>query len=296
VSPDFGPDERNAAQALIDLALAEDLRDAGDITSAALIDESARGTVAVVARQDGVLCGLPVAEMAMVAVDADVEIRQLASDGDRVAAGTTVATLTGKVRSLLAAERTVLNFLTHLSGVATATRQFVDAVSGTRAQVLDTRKTLPGWRVLQKYAVRCGGGVNHRLGLFDAVLIKDNHLAAWGESPGHPSVAAAVEWAREQVPEGTPIEVEVDTLEQLRSLLPSAPDFVLLDNMNPETLREAVAIRDRMGHRVLLEASGGVTLETVRAIAESGVDRISVGALTHSVVALDIAFDWEADR
>lgn len=296
MNPSFGPDERHAAQVLIDLALAEDLRDAGDMTSNALIEESVRGSVAVVVRRDGVLSGLPVAEMVMSAVDPDVEVKQLAGDGDRIAGGTTVATLAGSVRSLLAGERTVLNFLTQLSGVATLTRAFVDEIDGTNTEILDTRKTLPGWRVLQKYAVRCGGGVNHRMGLFDAVLIKDNHLAAWGDSPGHPSIAAAVARARESVPSGTPIEVEVDTLGQLREVLPSGPDFVLLDNMSPETLREAVAVRDQSAPGVLLEASGGVTLESVRAIAESGVDRISVGALTHSAAALDVGFDWEADR
>ena len=296
MDPRFGPDERHAAQVLIDLALAEDLRDAGDITSTALIDASARGVVAVVARENGVLSGLPVAEQVMAAVDPDVEFKQLAIDGQRIVAGTTVATLTGRVRSLLAGERTILNFVTHLSGVATLTHTFVDAVSGTRAQILDTRKTLPGWRVLQKYAVRCGGGVNHRLGLFDAVLIKDNHLAAWSNAPGHPGLAAAIERARQMTGHGTPIEVEVDTLDQLRDVLPAAPDYVLLDNMTPETLHEAVMIRDQMAPAVLLEASGGVTLATVRAIAESGVDRISVGALTHSAPALDVGFDWEADH
>ena len=296
VNPDSGPSELDAAQALIVLALAEDLRDIGDITTNATIDESARGVVSVVVRQEGVLCGLLLADQVMRAIDCDVEVRQLVNDGDRVAAGTTVATLTGSVRSLLTGERTVLNFLTHLSGVATLTRSFVDAVSGTSARILDTRKTLPGWRVLQKYAVRCGGGANHRMGLFDAVLIKDNHLAAWGGSPGHPNMTAAVERARGETEEGTLIEVEVDNLEQLCEVLPASPDFVLLDNMRPATMREAVAIRDQAAPAVLLEASGGVTLESVRAIADSGVDRISVGALTHSAAALDIGFDWEADH
>lgn len=296
MNPEFGPDERRIAQVLIDLALAEDLRDAGDITSNALIDESARGVVSVVVRQNGVLCGLLVTEMVMAAADPDVDVQLVARDGDWITAGTSVATLTGSVRSLLAGERTVLNFLTHLSGVATLTRAFVDAVSGAGAKILDTRKTLPGWRLLQKYGVRCGGGFNHRIGLFDAVLIKDNHLAAWGNAPGRPSIAAAVAMARERVPPGTPIEVEVDTLDQLREVLPSAPDFVLLDNMGCDNLRLAVAIRDQRAPGVLLEASGGVTLETVRAIAEAGVDRISIGALTHSAPALDIGFDWEADR
>lgn len=185
----------------------------------------------------------------------------------------------------------MLNFMTHLSGIATLTRRFVDAVRGTRAEVLDTRKTLPGWRLLEKYAVRCGGGTNHRMGLYDGVLIKDNHLAAWTESD---SIAAAVETARQRSPAGVSIEVEVDTLDQLSDALRGGPDIVLLDNMDVATLRQAVNIRDHTAPRVLLEASGGVTLETVAAIAQTGVERISVGGLTHSAPALDLAFDWKS--
>ena len=183
----------------------------------------------------------------------------------------------------------MLNFMTHLSGIATLTKTFVDCVKGTRARILDTRKTLPGWRLLQKYAVRCGGGLNHRMGLYDGVLIKDNHLAAWTESA---SIAEAVRSARSLSPAGISIEVEVDTLPQLRDALQGSPDIVLLDNMTVETLSEAVAIRDRVAPNVQLEASGGVNLGTVTAIAQTGVERISVGALTHSAPALDLGFDW----
>jgi nicotinate-nucleotide pyrophosphorylase (carboxylating) len=191
----------------------------------------------------------------------------------------------------LTAERTALNFLQRLSGVATRTRLFVAAVAGTRAQILDTRKTTPGWRLLEKYAVRCGGGHNHRLGLYDGVLIKDNHLACLGNRPG--AITEAVAAARAGLGTTVPLELEVDGLHQLDEALACRPDIVLLDNMPPEDLRAAVRRRDRDAPGVLLEASGGVTLETVAAIAATGVDRVSVGSLTHSAVALDIALDYE---
>lgn len=288
----FDAPARDCAARLISLALQEDLHDRGDLTSQALIGPDARGTVRIVARREGVLAGLPVAEMVFAAVDAQVVITRHVEDGATLAQSTVVAELSGPIRSLLTGERTALNFLTHLSGVATLTRRFVDAVAGTRAVVLDTRKTLPGWRALEKYAVRCGGGTNHRLGLFDGVLIKDNHVAAWCGGAGGRTLADAVRTARERSPEGVSIEIEVDSLEQLADALAGRPDIVLLDNMDLATLRAAVALRDEQAPAVQLEASGGVTLETVRAIAESGVERISVGALTHSAMALDLAFDW----
>jgi nicotinate-nucleotide pyrophosphorylase (carboxylating) len=192
----------------------------------------------------------------------------------------------------LAAERTVLNFLMHLGGVATRTRQFVDAVAGTKAKILDTRKTLPGWRLLEKYAVRAGGGTNLRIGLFDGCLIKDNHLAVWKEEHPRDSLAGVIAAARQGVPAGIRVEIEVDTLEQLREVLAAKPDIVLLDNMDAATIAQAVRLRDWIAPGVLLEASGGVTLETVGAIAAAGVDRISVGAITHSAPVLDMAFDW----
>lgn len=294
----FDDAEREAARGLIALALQEDLGDAGDVTSRALIDKLATGSVDIIARRHAVLAGLPVVRMVLAEVDPRVTMDERMRDGDMVAGGDIIAELSGPTRSLLTGERTALNFLTHLSGVATLARQFGEAVAGTKAQVLDTRKTLPGWRVLQKYAVRCGGGTNHRMGLYDGVLIKDNHLAAWtgGTSGGggRRTIADAIRQARAAAPAGTSIEVEVDGLEQLADALTGGPDIVLLDNMDAAGLRKAVAMRDERARDVLLEASGGVTLESVTEFARTGVDRISVGALTHSAPALDIAFDWES--
>ncbi|NUQ64248.1 MAG: carboxylating nicotinate-nucleotide diphosphorylase, partial [Pirellulales bacterium] len=240
---------------------------------------------------------------AAAAVDSGLRWTPAAEDGQAVAAGAAVARIEGPARALLTAERLVLNLLGRMSGIATLTREYVNAVSGTKARIYDTRKTTPGWRRLEKYAVRCGGGRNHRTGLFDAVLIKDNHLAL-GVDPalGIPvrfTPAEAVVRARRFLAEsaamsqGTPIvEVEVDTLEQLDEVLQAGPDIVLLDNMSPAMLAEAVLRRDRAGSAAELEASGGVNLVTVRQIALSGVDRISVGALTHSAVSLDVGLDW----
>ena len=292
--PVFADVERQAAQELVRLALQEDLAGRGDLTTAAVIPESAAGSVSIVVRKPGVVSGLPIIPLVFAEVDPRVRVELHAADGDRVRKGTVVAVLTGATRSLLIGERTVLNFLTHLSGVATLTRKFVDLAEGTRAKILDTRKTYPGWRALQKYAVRCGGGVNHRMGLYDGVLIKDNHLAAWVGLDNRPSLREAVAQARKVSPKDVTIEVEVDSLEQLRDVLKAHPDIVLLDNMSPVTMSEAIAIRDREARGVQLEASGSVTLETVAAIAATGVDRISIGALTHSAPALDLAFDWGA--
>ena len=290
----FSEAERDAARALIELALREDLGDRGDLTCQALIAEGEHGEVRVVARRSGVLAGLPIAEMVFQRVDPGVRWTTHIPDGARLEQGSVVATVSGSLRSLLGGERTALNFLTHLSGIATLTRRYVDAVAGTRAQILDTRKTRPGWRRLEKYAVRAGGGTNHRMGLYDGCLIKDNHLAAWAAKGSGSTIADAVRTARSRLPAGIPVEVEVDTLEQLTDALSGGPDIVLLDNMNPDTLRRSVALRDRQASGVLLEASGGVTLETVAEVARTGVERISVGALTHSAVALDLAFDWPA--
>ncbi len=274
---------------LIDLALTEDLSDETDVTSRATIPEGARGEAAFVARSPGVLAGLQAAERVCKRVDPKLEFAGLRQDGYRVGKGETIATVEGPIRSILMAERTALNFLQRLSGVASLTRQFVDAVAGLPVKVLDTRKTTPGWRLLEKYAVRMGGGTNHRIGLFDMVLIKDNHLAAM--SPRETAIEQAIRAAREAFP-NLPVEVEVDSLDQLEQALASRPDVVLLDNMNVDLMRQAVARRNAMAPSIQLEASGGVTLEAVRAIAETGVDRISVGALTHSAKALDIALDF----
>ena len=287
----FGAGEQATAKALVAAAIEEDLSGQQDATSRALIPESARSRVQIVARQSGVLCGVPIGRMVLEQIDPQAEWTTVLDDGQVLAPEAVVAVLEGPVRSLLTAERTILNFMTHLSGVASLTRRFVEAVEASLADVLDTRKTLPGWRRLQKYAVRCGGGTNHRMGLWDAVLIKDNHLAALAESHGQ-SLADVVRTARENAPQSTPVEIEVDTLEQLVDALAGRPDVVLLDNMSCETMRQAAALRDHEAPEVRLEASGGVTLDSVAEIAKTGVERISVGALTHSAPALDLAFDW----
>jgi nicotinate-nucleotide pyrophosphorylase (carboxylating) len=288
----FGEIEREAAAQLIGLALAEDLRTSSDVTTEALIAPDQTGSVEIVARSPGVLAGLPVAEMVLAEVDAELIFNPRAADGQRLERGQVAGGISGPLRSLLVAERTCLNFLSHLSGVATLTRRYVDAIAGSHADIYDTRKTLPGWRALEKYAVTAGGGKNHRMGLYDMVLIKDNHLAGWRAAAGDRSLAAAVYAAQKHVQAGTDIEIEVDTLEQLADALAAEPDIVLLDNMSLDTMRQAVALRNEQGPGVELEASGGVSLETVAAIAATGVERISVGALTHSAPALDLAFDW----
>lgn len=293
--PVFDISERTAAERLIELALEEDLGDRGDITTSALIGPNERGSVQIVARDTGVLAGLPVARRVFEQLDSGVRFSSVVEDGSLVQRGSVVAELSGMVRSLLSGERTALNFITHLSGIATLTRRFVDAIAGTSANIFDTRKTLPGWRALEKYAVRCGGGRNHRVGLFDMVLIKDNHLAGWKASGADHTVAAAVRAARSCAPSGIPVEVEVDTLNQLADALAAAPDIVLLDNMDVAALRQAVEMRNRLAPRTELEASGGVTLQNVAGIAIAGVDRISIGALTHSAPALDLAFDWNSN-
>ena len=290
----FDKPEREAAAKLIKLALAEDLDERGDLTCQALILETAAAEVAVVTRQTGVLAGSPVAKQVFAALDPEVAWTQESGDGASLGSGQRIATVSGPLRSLLTGERTALNFLTHLSGIASLTRRFVEAAGSAQVKILDTRKTHPGWRVLEKYAVRAGGGTNHRMGLFDGCLIKDNHLAAWNalaqNAPG--TIAEAIRQARSKLGKGVPVEVEVDTLEQLRDALAGGPDIVLLDNMPAAMLREAASIRDSIDPDVLLEASGGISLETISEIAQTGVERISIGALTHSAPALDIAFDW----
>ena len=282
------PAEADATDALVRLALAEDLGAAGDRTSLATIPGATRGRAAFVARAAGVVAGLPVAGLVCEAVSAELTFTPVVADGAVVERGTVLATVAGPLRAILAAERTALNFLQRLSGVASLTRQYVEAAHGFRAEVLDTRKTTPGWRLLEKYAVRASGGTNHRVGLFDGILIKDNHLAGLGGD-----VRKAVEAARSFPGNaGLPVEVEVDTLDQLEHALAVRADIVLLDNMTLDQLRAAVGRRDAVAPGTRLEASGGVNLSTVRDIAATGVDRISVGALTHSAPALDIGLDY----
>ncbi|MDY7093192.1 MAG: carboxylating nicotinate-nucleotide diphosphorylase [Acidobacteriota bacterium] len=270
-------------------ALQEDLGRAGDLTSDAVIPPSATARALLVARRAGIIAGLEVAGSAFRLLDAGILFRPQVADGDAVDAGTVLAEVAGSARSLLSAERTALNFLGHLSGIATTTRGIVDAVAGTGARVACTRKTTPGLRALEKHAVRCGGGANHRFGLDDAVMIKDNHRLLAG------SLEQAVEQVRRRVGHLVKIEVEVDTLEQLDRALALAVDVVLLDNMSPELLRQAVArIRDA-GSGVISEASGGITPETAAAIAATGVDLLSVGWITHSAPSLDVALDVDVE-
>ena len=272
----------------VQLALAEDIG-AGDATTLATVPDSARASAVMVAREPLVLAGIAFAETAFRELSPDAHIVRLAQDGERVLAGKPVLELSGTAQGLLSAERVALNFVQRLSGIATLTAQFVDAVKGTRTTILDTRKTTPGWRHFEKYAVSCGGGQNHRIGLYDMILIKDNHLAALqNESPS--AVAAAVTRARQLYPK-LKVEVEADYLDQVDQALEAGADFVLLDNMNPIQLRLAV---QRCKGRAQTEASGGVTLAGVRAIAETGVDFISVGALTHSARAVDLGLDFKS--
>jgi nicotinate-nucleotide pyrophosphorylase (carboxylating) len=273
---------RNAVRA----ALHEDVGP-GDVTTLACIPPEAAAVATMNARESLTLSGIAFAETAFRELSPNVELTRLAEDGQAVDAGAGVLRISGSARALLTAERVALNFVQRLSGVATATARFVAAVAGTRARILDTRKTTPGWRRFEKYAVACGGGTNHRVGLHDLVLIKDNHLAALAGAAPNP-VAAAVNRARELWP-ALRVEVEADTLEQVRLAVEAGADIILLDNMPPARLREAATL---VAGRAQLEASGGVTLNTVRAIAETGVDFISVGAVTHSARAVDLGLDF----
>ena len=269
-------------QPVVSAALAEDLGRAGDVTAQACIEAHARLTAVFAARQNGVVAGLACARLAVLALDPAAKFEAMVADGYEVQPGDVLARVEANARALLSAERTALNLLGRLSGVATLTRDYVQAVAGSGARIADTRKTTPGLRHLEKYAVRCGGGINHRFGLDDAILIKDNHVAACG------GVGEALRRARAAAGHLMKIEVEVDSLAQLEEALPHRPDVIMLDNFSLEDLAKAVAMT---GGRTTLEASGGVNLQTVRGIAASGVQVISVGALTHSASVLDIGLD-----
>lgn len=294
-------DAEDDCRQLIRLAVREDLGRLYDWTTVALVPESASGRALVAARRAGVVAGLPAARIVAEEYDPQIEFSERVQDGDSVERGQVLAELSGPARSLLTAERPLLNLLGRLSGIASLTRAYVDAIAGSQARIYDTRKTTPGWRRLEKLAVRAGGGWNHRLGLFDAVLIKDNHLALGAATEqGRYTPAQAVAKVRKFLHSLEPdeghaamiVEVEVDTLEQLAEVLPSGPDIVLLDNFSPDALRQAVASRNADYPNVLLEASGGIDLTTVANVAQSGVDRISVGALTHSASWFDVGLDW----
>lgn len=282
---DAGLDPQHVAD-VVGRTLAEDLSWGPDVTSEATLGPDAEGTADVVARKVGCLAGVPVAAAVLHTLaqqqGSSVEVELIAEDGDRVEPGTLVLTASGPLRTLLTAERSMLNLLGQLSGVATATAAWADALAGTETKVRDTRKTVPGLRVLQKYAVRCGGGVNHRMGLGDAALIKDNHVAAAG------SVTAAFEAVRRHSPE-IAVEVECDTVDQVAEAIEAGANLILLDNMSPEVIREAVALTKPAGVRT--EASGGLTFADAAAYGRTGVDYISVGALTHSAKVLDLGFD-----
>jgi len=282
-------------------ALMEDLGRAGDITTLSTIGPELTATAGMNARDPGVVAGLDLAQAAFRLVDPSIRFEALVADGDRVAAGTAIARISGRARGLLSAERVGLNFLMHLSGIATYTAKFADEIAHTRAKICCTRKTIPGLRALEKYAVRLGGGSNHRYGLDDAVLIKDNHIAVSG------GVASAIHAARAYCGHLVKIEIEVDGLEQMREALTAAPDVILLDNMGPELLREAVAVNRAHWQlstdayaldprRTRLEASGNVKIDTVRAIAESGVDYISTSKITMAAPTLDIGLDVVIER
>lgn len=272
----------DSVQSLIVAALAEDIG-TGDITGNAVIDEAATARFAFMARELMVAAGFLLLPPLFAMVDPAVQVDLQVEEGEEVSSGHRLALIEGPARALLAGERTALNFVQRMSGVATLTARYVEAVEGTGARIVDTRKTIPAWRQLDKYAVSCGGGQNHRIGLYDGVLIKDNHIAIAG------SVGFAIERARASTPLLTKIEVECDTIAQVKEAVAAGADMVLLDNMDNASLREGVAIA-RAAH-VATEASGNVSLDTVRAIAETGVDYISVGKLTHSVPAIDIGLD-----
>jgi len=281
------PIKGKQVEQIVSNALAEDLG-SGDVTTEALIPPDLEGKAAILVKRDGVLVGIDVAKEVFRQVDPSLYFKALVKDGAKVRKGDVVATVEGKVASMLKAERTALNFLQHLSGIATETAQYVDAVSGTKAIITDTRKTIPGLRLLEKYAVRAGGGRNHRLNLGDGVLIKDNHLVALRSSGV--GLGEAVKQARKRAPRAMKVEVEVESVKQAREALSAGADIIMLDNMNVKDMRRVVEL---VHGRALLEASGGITLDNVRSVAETGVDLISVGALTHSAKALDISLEVE---
>lgn len=286
---------------LVRLAIREDLDRIADITTMAIVPQGVKGTALIVPRVTGKAAGIDLIEAMLQELDCSIQLELFVGDGETFAPKQPIASLSGDARDLLTCERTILNFLGRLCGIATLTSKFVELVTGTPARVYDTRKTTPGWRRLEKYAVRCGGGRNHRLGLFDGILIKDNHLACRAAVDGTLlDPGSAVETARKYIESGAyrfdhppMIEIEIDHIMQLESALKASPNIVLLDNMPNDLLAECVAMRNAINPAVELEASGGVNLHTIAGIAKTGVDRISVGALTHSATNLDLGLDWK---
>jgi len=270
-----------AVHDLIDLALREDIG-TGDVTSESTIPENVMAKAVILSKDEGIIAGLDIAGEVFRKIDPDIDYKKLVSDGDKITKWQELATVEGKARSLLTAERTVLNFLQRLSGVATITSKYVKAVSGYKARIVDTRKTTPGWRALEKFAVRVGGGGNHRFGLYDAVLIKDNHIAVAG------SITEAVARAKERIPHTMKIEIETENLNQVCEAIESKADIIMLDNMSLDMMSEAVKL---INGKAIVEASGGIKLENIASVAATGVDLISIGALTHSAMSLDISMD-----
>ena len=283
---------------IVQLAIKEDIGD-GDITSKIFIPDGSESEGMLVAKEAGIVAGLPVAGYVLSQIDENLIFTSNIEDGSMARKGTILGSVKGLTLSLLSAERMVLNFLQRLSGIATSTNMFAERIKGYRTQIMDTRKTAPGWRYLEKYAVRAGGGINHRMGLYDQILIKDNHLKAMGTEKENDTISRLVKKAREQIKNGTLIEVEVEDLCQIREVMDAGVDIILFDNMEPSKIREAVEMvkefensRDAgNGRAILTEASGNITIENVEEYADAGVDRISVGAITHSARVLDISFD-----
>ncbi|MDA8744994.1 carboxylating nicotinate-nucleotide diphosphorylase [Rubripirellula amarantea] len=304
MTKDYAPVEINPQleddlRAIVRLSINEDLRDQVDWTTVCLIDADRRGGCQIVPRKSGVCAGNDLVSIIVDEFDADLEVVSHIRDGDVLTPGQAIASITGNVRDLLTAERTILNILCRLCGIATLTQRYVDAIKGSKSRLYDTRKTTPGWRLIEKYAVRCGGGHNHRSGLHDGFLIKDNHLALAGNADGpiaaSTAAKAALAWRGgkvERLVAPEIVEIEVDSIDQFRDVLPAGPDIILLDNFSLDGLARAVAIRDAAKSPVELEASGNVTIATIGEIAKTGVDRISSGALTHQATSLDLGFDW----
>jgi nicotinate-nucleotide pyrophosphorylase (carboxylating) len=304
----FDDETKQDCLKLIELALTEDIGssdiDVGrDCTTDAIVPKQASASAKFVSRESGVVCGVEIARLVVENFSPRLKVEEVLNDGDQVEPQQTIAMLVGPAHDILTVERTCLNFMCRLSGISSLSRKFVDEVAGTKAKVLDTRKTTPGWRRLEKYAVGCGGGANHRMGLYDAIMIKDNHLAFYRSlvSDTEDTIPDALKGARKWIddhksslPNGaaTILQLEVDTLEQFEIALQCKPDIVLLDNMSTDQLSEAIKRRDEVASEILLEASGGVNLKTIKKIAQTGIDRISVGALTHSARNFDIGLDW----
>ena len=283
---------------IVQLAIKEDIGD-GDITSKIFIPDGSKTEGMLIAKEAGVVAGLPVAGYVLSQIDENLILTSNIEDGSRAKKGTIIGSVKGLTLSLLSAERLVLNFLQRLSGIATATNRFAEKIKGYRTQIMDTRKTAPGWRYLEKYAVRVGGGINHRMGLYDQILIKDNHLKTMGSEKENGAISRLVRTAREQIENGMLIEIEVEDLCQIKDVVDAGVDIILFDNMEPSKIREAVDIVREIeknqdagtGKAILTEASGNITIENVEEYADAGVDRISVGAITHSARVLDISFD-----